>query len=141
MTDLPLAGVFRRLAALLYDALLLGAVWMFVTLAIVTALGAPIPPGNGPYQALLLLIGAAFHIVFWVRGGQTLGMRAWRLRLEDHSGANVRLAVAAKRFAAGLLSIACGGLGLLWIWWDRQGQSWHDRIAGTRVVVLPAGKN
>jgi uncharacterized RDD family membrane protein YckC len=134
----PTAGVFRRLAAGCYDALLLGALWMLATLLVVAFRGGePVPPGNLGYQGLLVLTTLAFFIVFWMRGGQTLGMRAWRLKLERESGEPLDLRTALLRFAAGLLSILAGGLGLLWLWVDRDELTWHDRLAGTRVIVLP----
>lgn len=134
----PTAGVFRRLAAACYDALLLAAVWFVATLVIVAGRnGAPIPAGTFAYQVLLLLLAAAFFITSWTRGGQTLGMRAWRLRVERESGEALDWRTALMRFGAGLLSVATGGAGLLWLWVDRDELTWHDRLAGTRVVVLP----
>lgn len=133
----PGAGVGRRLAALAYDALLLGAIWMMLTLALVLARGGAIPAGTLPHQLLLAASAAAFFIGFWMRGGQTLGMRAWRLRVERQSGEPLDLPTAALRFAAGLATAATLGAGLLWLWIDRDRLTWHDRAAGTRVVVLP----
>jgi len=129
------AGVFRRLAAGCYDLLLLVAVWMLVTLVIVAIRhGEPVPAGEFFYQLLLLTTAALFFITSWVRGGQTLGMRAWRLRVETVSGQPLDLQTAMLRFMAGLCT---GGLGLLWIWIDRDSLAWHDRISRTRVVLVP----
>ena len=133
------AGVWRRLVASFYDLLLLVAVWMLVTLIIIALRGGEaISPGALPFQLLLFVIGAAFYISSWLRGGQTLGMRAWRIRLEKGSGAAIDLRTGLLRFASGLLTIASCGVGLAWLWIDRDGLTWHDRLAGTRVVVLPA---
>lgn len=134
----PTAGVFRRLAAGTYDALLLGAIWMLATLLLVMARGGePLPPGNFAYQLALVLTAAAFFMGFWMRGGQTLGMRAWRLKVERQAGAPLDLKTAALRFLGGAVTVASGGLGLLWLWVDRDELTWHDRLSGTRVVVLP----
>jgi uncharacterized RDD family membrane protein YckC len=134
----PPAGVARRLAALAYDLLLLGALWMASTLVIVIARGGTaIGPGNTAYQLLLGGLATAFFVGFWMRGGQTLGMRAWRLRVQLPTGADLDAVTALKRFAAGLIAVATGGLGLFWLWVDRDRLPWHDRLAGTRVVVLP----
>jgi uncharacterized RDD family membrane protein YckC len=121
-----------------YDLLLLGALWMAGTLVIVVARGGEaIAPGNPAYQLLLAALATAFFVGFWMRGGQTLGMRAWRLRVQTPTGADLGAATAIKRFAAGALTFATGGLGLFWMWIDRNQLPWHDRVAGTRVVVLP----
>ena len=134
----PTAGVMRRLAAACYDALVLGALWMTATLVIVAVRGGePVPAGEPAYQLLLFLIAALFFIPSWLRGGQTLGMRAWRLRVERQSGGPLDTRTGILRFLAGLLSLLAGGIGLLWLWVDRDELTWHDRLAGTRVVVLP----
>ncbi len=132
------AGVLRRLAAFAYDLLLLVAVWMFLPLLIVALHdGEAIPAGNLAYQLLLLGIAVLFFLSSWLRGGQTLGMRAWRLKVERQSGKALDLRTAALRFAVGLCSALLLGLGLFWLWIDRDRLTWHDRAAGTRVVVLP----
>ena len=138
----PTAGVLRRVAAGCYDALLLGALWMAATLVIVAVRGGePVPAGQPGYQLLLLLIAALFFVTSWLRGGQTLGMRAWRLRVERASGEPLNARTGVLRFVGGLLSVAAGGVGLLWLWVDRDELTWHDRLAGTRVVVLPKARD
>ena len=134
----PAAGLGRRIAAGCYDGLLLIAVWMLTTLALVAVRGGqPVPPAQPGYQLLLLGATAAFFISSWLRGGQTLGMRAWRLRVERQAGGGLDFRTGVIRFLAGLLSVLSCGLGLLWLWIDRDELTWHDRLAGTQVVVLP----
>jgi uncharacterized RDD family membrane protein YckC len=139
--DNPRAGLLRRAAALTYDALLVISILMMVTLAVVALRGGePVRPGNLLYQALLIIATGAFFIGFWVYDGQTLGMRAWRIRVERASGDPLDWKAGLIRFAAGVLSTAAGGLGWLWALIDSEGRTWHDRIAGTRVVLLPKKK-
>jgi len=134
----PTSGLLRRLAAGLYDGLLVIALLVRPTLlAMALRGGEPIPPGNLLFQALLLLTAGAFFTWFWSHGGQTLGMRAWRLRVEQQSGAPLSLGIALLRFVISLVSVAAFGLGLLWILFDADKLAWHDRATGTRVVVLP----
>lgn len=134
----PTAGVFRRLAAAVYDGLLLVGIWMVITLIIVVLHGGEaVPAGNLAFQLLLLALAALLFMSSWLRGGQTLGMRAWRLKVERQSGAPLDLRTASLRFAAGILSLLACGLGLFWLWIDRDHLTWHDRIAGTRVILLP----
>jgi uncharacterized RDD family membrane protein YckC len=131
-------SLLRRLAALSYDALLVTSVLMLATLAVLALRrGAPIEPGNTLYQLFLVATTTGFFVTFWVRGGQTLGMRAWRLRLVQSSGDPLTWKIGLLRFAASLLSILSFGLGLVWMEIDPAGLSWHDRIAGTKVVMLP----
>jgi uncharacterized RDD family membrane protein YckC len=138
MTENLPAGILRRLAAGCYDALPVVAIWMLVTLIVIAIRGGkPVPAGEPAFQLLLLIAAALYFITSWVRGGQTIGMRAWRLRVETGSGKPLDLRTGILRFLAGLLTIATGGLGLLWLRIDRDSLTWHDRLAGTRVVVVP----
>lgn len=134
----PAAGLPRRLAAACYDLLLLCGVLMTTSLAVVILRGGgAVPAGNLGYRLFLLAQVAGFFILFWWRGGQTLGMRAWHIRVEDADGEPLRLSAATGRFAAALLSIGALGLGFLWALRDPARRTWHDLIAGTRVVRVP----
>ena len=131
--------LLRRLLAVVYDLLLLLAVWF------VAALPWPLLPsafsdsGTGRLllRAYLILVAFLFFGGFWVHGGQTLGMRAWRVKLVSGDGAGVTWAQAARRFAAAILSAACVGLGFLSAAVRRDRLAWHDRLSGTRLVLLP----
>jgi uncharacterized RDD family membrane protein YckC len=94
----------RRLAAACYDLLLLLAIWMVTLLASLflhSLLGAV---RNDPVNTLCLyLAGLVFFGWSWTHGGQTLGMRAWRLQLRRAGGAAVRWPVAALRYSLMLL--------------------------------------
>ncbi len=137
-SPLPPASLFRRLAAGVYDLLLLAGLLMVAGfIAIAARHGEPVPPGNLPFQLSLLTLIALFYAWFWSHGGQTLGMRSWRLKVEMLDGRPLTMAVALLRFAAGLLSVGALGLGILWILVDPEKRAWHDRLTGTHVVQLP----
>lgn len=132
------AGLARRFAAALYDLLLVAGIVMASSFVLIIARGGrAVPVGHPGYQLFLVAQAAAFFILFWHRGGQTLGMRAWRIRVESLRGEPLTLPVAARRFAAALLSLAAFGLGFLWMLIDPLKRTWHDRLSGTRVVLLP----
>ncbi|MGB5621495.1 MAG: RDD family protein, partial [Gammaproteobacteria bacterium] len=71
--------------------------------------------------------------------GQTIGMRAWRLQLIRDAGHDQAVSPiqALGRLAAACLSALPAGLGYVWILFDRRGLAWHDRLSGTRIVLLP----
>jgi len=129
------ASLFRRLAAFSYDLLLLAALIFCFTL-IVLALrgGREIPPGSLWFDACLIAIAAGFFAGFWVHGGQTLGMRAWRIRVIGDDGVTIDWQRALTRFAAAVVAVLPAGLGLWWSAFDPRGRGWHDRWAHTRVV-------
>ncbi|NJD05734.1 MAG: RDD family protein [Methylococcaceae bacterium] len=127
-------GLARRLAAAFYVLLLLLAV-----LAVGTACWLPFTGGQAVrphdpfYAAFLLALSFGFYGWFWVHGGQTLGMRAWRLRLRTGTGEALSWRHAGLRFATAWLSLAVFGVGFLWSAFSPLGESWHDRLSGTRV--------
>lgn len=129
------ASLGRRLAATLYDGLLLLALWMSAALLevlVTDALGF----GRSPAvtRALLLGIAAFFFAWCWTHGGQTLGGRAWRLRVERLDGQPVNLATALLRFVAGITWLP---LGVIWAMAHSERRALHDVLSGTRVVLLP----
>lgn len=127
-------GLARRLAACLYDALVLVAVLMFAGAAWVAVARAAAPPGDWLFRAYLLAISAVFFAAFWTRG-ETLGMRAWKLRIVAADGRAPGWRRALLRFAAALVSWAPCGLGFLWMLVDRDRLCWHDRLSGTRLEL------
>jgi len=133
--------VWRRCAALCYDLLLLTALDVcFTLLVLAVRLGEAVPPGSWWFAASLLAIAAAFFCGFWVHGGQTLGMRAWRIRVVRDDGRPLTWLLASARFGAGLVAALPAGLGLWWSVFDGQKRGWHDRWTRTRVVRTTAPK-
>jgi len=137
------AGLLRRLGAMLYDLLIVGALMFIVTALFLPFTGGEaITPGESGaleriYQAALLLVVVLFFGVFWTWRGQTIGMLAWRLRVQRPDGSTLAWRDALIRLAGACVSLAALGLGYFWIWIDREKLAWHDRWSGTRVVVLP----
>lgn len=138
-------SLWRRLAAILYDSLLVtGLLFLAMALAVV-GLGSvqgwdqfnPAELRHNPfYIAYLLSVPLVFFVGFWRRGGQTLGMRSWHIRVVTSDGSPVFLTVALLRFLTALLSWAALGLGFLWVLVDREQLAWHDRLSGTRLVMV-----
>lgn len=130
------AGLFRRLAALLYDALLLFAVVSLATLLVLPLSGGEAFTPNHPIYRSYILFVAFFYFAWqWVRGGQTLGMRTWRLRVVQEDGAPLTWWHALLRFMLAIPSLLLGGLGFLWMLVDKDKLMWHDRGSGTKVVA------
>lgn len=132
-------GLWRRLAAIFYDSWLVAAIILLGATADTVAraaLGLDEHASHLPLQLYILTAPAIFFIWFWTHGGQTLGMRAWRLKLLDAHGSPVAWRQAVLRVAAAWLSLLALGLGYLWIWFDRDGLAWHDRLSGTRLVLV-----
>ena len=139
--DAPAADVpappWRRIAAGLYDLLPLAAILMIATALLLPLTRAGIAPGTGWYRAYLMLVAFAYYGFSWRRGGQTIGMKAWRLRLHADAGGALAWPRVALRFAVALVSIAVAGAGLFAALFDARRRMWHDLAAGTCVVLEP----
>lgn len=124
-------GIARRLASMLYEAIQLFAVAFFAGFAFQFASGGA--PLEGwlrlAHQWLLLAVFAAYFLWCWLRGGQTLAMKAWRIRLVEVSPRKALL-----RFCLALVLVP-SGISLAWAPFDRDRQFLHDRLAGTRLVL------
>lgn len=151
-SSFPRAGLIRRLASWVYDVLVAIAVYMtagavaFLLFAIFAYYGLVDMNGKlhlieAQQSSLLystLIYGwsiawvSYFFIFFWAKSGQTLGMKAWRLRLQNQDGSLVSKKTALKRLLATLL-----GLGNLWLLIDWKNKlSLQDKLTNTEVVVL-----
>lgn len=125
---------FRRLAALFYDFLLLIAV-----LFLATALLLPFNAGQAFthqqvfYPVYLLLVSFVFYGWFWTHGGQTLGLRAWKLKVLTINQQPISWRLALLRFCTALISWGFLGLGFLWMLIDKDKRAWHDRLSKTAV--------
>ena len=144
----PRALIGWRLLALAYDLWPVLALWILVAVPFTagyTFLGHHDSHQNIPPYSLLwwLLwlscwIAAGLYIVLsWRRGGQTLGMRPWRLKVIAADGGAPSWRALGVRYAVATASLLLGGLGFWWAWVDRERLTWHDRASGTRVIRLP----
>jgi uncharacterized RDD family membrane protein YckC len=119
---------------MLYEALLVFAVAFFAGWVFFFASGGRDATAGAlriELQAFLLVALCAYFVWCWLRGGQTLAMRAWRIRL-----VGVTPAKALLRFACALLLVPTG-ISILWALFDRDRQFLHDRLAGTRLLLVP----
>ena len=132
------SGLLRRIAAILYDTLLVVAVLFIVTIPFIAIRGGdPVEAGNFLYQATMFLVSYVFFVGFWVRKGRTLGMQSWGLQLQTIDGKIPSMRAATIRFFAAILSWVPIGLGFAWQLWDKDKLTWHDRISRTRLVYYP----
>jgi uncharacterized RDD family membrane protein YckC len=131
------ASPWRRLAAGLYDLLPLAAILMIATALVFPFTQSGIAPGTLWYQLMLVLVAFAYYGVSWRRGGQTIGMKAWRLRALPEAGGAMTWSQVALRFVIAVVAIATFGAGLFAAFFDVRRRMWHDVAAGTIVVLLP----
>ena len=111
-TKVKYAGLLRRIAAMAYDGLLLVALLIFATAPVTLFTGGEATRSGNPFVSTwLFMVSFLFFAWFWTHGGQTLGMRAWKIRLQQADGQAVDLWQALLRFMTGLPAWVIFGLG------------------------------
>jgi uncharacterized RDD family membrane protein YckC len=118
----PVPGFLRRLAAIIYDLFLLLALLFFAT-----ALLLPLNAGEAFTSQQF------FYAWFWTHGGQTLGLRTWKLKVLTLNGEPITWKQAFLRFLGAIISWAFLGLGFLWILIDKNRRGWHDYLSKTAL--------
>jgi len=129
------ASLWRRFAAIVYDSFaVFGVSFAAGAVALAWRHGEIPPSGISWFTLYLVLANYAYFAYSW-RRGQTLGMRAWKLRLVDAAhGGRVTWRQTAVRFAVALLAWAPAGFGYWRSLWDAEARAWHDTASGTRLV-------
>jgi uncharacterized RDD family membrane protein YckC len=134
------APLWLRLLAAVYDALpALALAFVAVVLALALTAGhldVRRLPDRLLVQALVLASTGAYFVLSWSRGGQTIGMKPWRLRVVRANGSTPSVRHALIRFAVALVSLAAAGLGFWWALFDARSRTWHDIVAGTLMVRM-----
>lgn len=131
---LPAPNLMRRFAAIIYDLLLLISV-----LFVATALILPFNAGQAFkaqqffYSLYLLTVSFIFYGWFWTHGGQTLGLRAWKLHVLTLDCQPITWLQAFLRFSSAIVSWAALGLGFLWALIDKNNRCWHDAFSKTAI--------
>ena len=127
-----LSMMFRRSAAFLYDCLLLIALFFIITsIAIAFNHGNAIQ--NFAYYLFLFIVAFLFFDWFWRHGGQTLGMRAWRIKVESLDSQTITMKQSLTRYVTGFLLF---GITLLYMPFSTQRTALHDTLSKTRIVML-----
>ena len=132
-------GMLRRLASMLYEAILLFAIGFLATGLFQFAAGTLRIEGWRMHvlQLFLLAVFALYFLWCWLRSGQTLAMKTWRIRLVSKHG-HGRLApqAALLRFVYALVLVPTT-IGIFWAMVDRDRQFLHDRLAGSLLIPVP----
>ena len=132
------AGFWKRLGATLIDVIILMVIsvpllWWFYGVAYFTASGAP----RGIADFLISYVfPAVAAILFWKYRGATPGKMLISARIVDaRTGAAPSTGQLIGRYFAYIVSMLPLCLGFLWIAFDKRKQGWHDKLAGTVVVL------
>jgi uncharacterized RDD family membrane protein YckC len=143
-TNYATAPLSRRLAAMIYDGLILIALYImagFAVVAVIKATNNNQFPGELPAAvnlSLMFIIAFFYYSDSWRRrNGQTVGMKAWGLKLVNDNGGRLQLSQCMLRVGTGFFSLAIFGLGFLWALIDKKQRSWHDIASVSHQVFIP----
>lgn len=135
-SEIPTPSLVRRFAAIFYDSLLLLSVLFFGSVPVlVLTRGEAVPPGHPLYTAYLLVLSFLYFSWFWTHGGQTPGMRAWKIQLRSRNGGAVTWRQTFIRFSCAVPSWVFLGAGFLWALVDKNQLTWHDNLSKTLLTV------
>lgn len=136
---LAVPTIRRRLACLLYEALLmlgvLSVTFMVPHLALGIGFGIVLP-GWILLTHVMVVMGGYF-CWYWAKSGQTLAMQTWKLILKRSDGSRPTRAQLVGRYLLAWPSLLLYGAGFWWALFDRNRQFLHDRIAGTQIMLIP----
>ncbi|RXJ70554.1 hypothetical protein CS022_23015 [Veronia nyctiphanis] len=147
-TEVKGAGFFRRLGAWLYDLLVLTAIEMLAVglimagFAIALSLGVSLegyidtsdflsrhPIASPLFTVYIFAVAMFFYGYFWCKGGQTLGMRAWKLHMQNTDGSAISPTQAVIRMASSGF-----GAGNLFVFLSPTNQALQDMVAKCHVI-------
>jgi uncharacterized RDD family membrane protein YckC len=143
------AAFWRRLAAMVYDSVLIVAIWIIVGFIVLSAFGiteARTIDGNAVvleplYKntlfAAMMLSAYLFFAWFWTHSGQTLGMQAWRIKIQNADGSAIGWIQALKRCVCAPFAFLLLGIGYFWMLFDPEKRTWPDLVSTSCVVKLP----
>ena len=132
------AGFLKRVLALVYDSLLIGAIVLVLSLLLVFVNGGY--PESGSFVSfiqffILVFAGPIFYSYFWLANkGQTTGMQAWKIQLVTIDETELNIKKTMLRCLISTISFACFGMGYLWILYDKDNLSWSDILTKTKVI-------
>ena len=132
------AGFLKRVLALVYDSLLIGAIVLVLSLLLVFVNGG-YPESSSVLSFIQLFIlvftGPIFYSYFWIANkGQTTGMQAWKIKLVSMDESELNIKQTMLRCLISTISFVCFGLGYFWILYDKNNLSWSDLLTKTKVI-------
>lgn len=134
---MPKTNVFKHLAAFVYDVFpVIGLLIVTSGITLVLRAGDGVKAHTWWFQAIILFEIACYYIYFWKVGGQTIGMKAWKIHIQPNNKNQSHLSwkQASLRFVVGILSTALLGTGLFWKIFSKDGKSWMDFASDSYTV-------
>jgi uncharacterized RDD family membrane protein YckC len=131
-------SLFKRIACMLYESILVFAILFVAGIAYRAILGDP----HTDFEQHLFftyswLVSGIYFVYCWVKSGQTLAMKTWHIQLVGFDAKPISFEQAIRRYVVASFSLMFFGVGFLWAIFDREGLYLHDRFTGGRLVLVP----
>ena len=128
-------SIGRRLASFIYDTFLLFGCSFIATMPLVIATDSEKTTQGWPFTFYILIVCFLFLGYCWTHGGQTLGMKVWKIKVVQEDGSPMNWHSAFTRFIAALANLALLGIGYLWVFFDPKKQALHDRLSHSHLIL------
>lgn len=127
-------SLLRRLGAATYDVFLVFSLAFFIVGVILIAFFGK-QAQTDTWMFFVYLVTTYFYFAWsWVKGGQTLGMKAWKFHITQDNGESVTHKQALTRFALSIVSFSVVGLGFIYQLFDKNNLALHDKFSSTRLM-------
>ena len=128
---------WRRMAAFVYDGFIIFSLLMLATtIALFINQGDSLLPHRSLFLLYLIIMTGLLLTWCWHRGGQTVGMLAWKIKIVDNHDQLITWKRALLRYILSLASFIFCGVGFIWCLIDKEHQSLHDRLARTKLIKI-----
>ena len=129
-------SLLRYLAVIIYDSLLLVSILLLASIpAVALNSGDAIFHNNHIFTIYLLTVSCYFYCWFWTHGGQTLGMRSWKIYIINEHQHSITWTQALIRFFVAMISWIPIGMGYWWQYLGDNQLSWPDYFSATRLYT------
>lgn len=129
-------SLIRRFASMLYDGLLLFSLLFFVFGVVVILFANQAQLSVVWFYTITLPCSYLYFSLSWLNGGQTLGMRAWKLKIVQKNGDNITPKQAFIRLILATVSLGFFGLGFFYQWFNQRHLTLHDKYSKTRLQKI-----
>jgi len=112
---------------------------LIAVLFVATALALPFNSGQAIthsqiiFPGYLMLVSFGYYGWFWTHGGQTPGLKTWKLKVLDFNAQPINWRLSLIRFSLGIIAFFLGLSGFIWIFFDKEKLALHDRLSKTRL--------
>ena len=131
------SSIWKHYAAFFYDLFpILGILLLTGFITLLFRNGQEVPPGTLWFNIITSFEILLYYVYSWKVGGQTLGMRAWRIKIVSNDGNNgISWKNSLIRFVVGVFSTVTLGFGIFWKLFSKDNKSWMDLISQSKTIT------